>query len=245
MPDETDAELDALLAEDASLATPPVEPQTPAPTGIKAGGREFKSPDELAKAYGSLLKDYSRKENDSKRAKGWFEFEENLKAHPELKDAILKSVDEYNARRNAGQSKATAQAATGVNDAIASKVERMEAAFEDIKLERELTALKSKYNLSDEDQRGLLEAAAEITEKHGNVPLEMVYRHWAFDKQVATSKTSGEQSAQAAAAKKRAAMVGSSETAGVTPTAKKPSQMTGSEYNDAILSELAKFGYSD
>lgn len=247
-----DPELDAILSDveagdPSDLSTQSVGKQTQAdsPATIKAGGREFKDISELSKAYSHAVREISRKGQEVSAAKQWLEFADNLKKHPELQADILKRVDEYNARLNAGQSKATAKAATGVDEAMADRLNQMEAKFAEIQLEKELIELRNKYSLDRDEEREFLEVAADMTKKYGEIPLEMAYRHYAFDRSVASSKANGERSGAEGAVKKQKAFVGGSKSAGVRPSEKSPSEMNNNEFNEAMNAELSKFGLSD
>lgn len=248
MPDDFEAELNAIMGdtEVSQETTQPAQEQTqPASTKIKAGGREFTSVDELSKAYGSLEREFSSRSQRLAKLKEWEDFADTLKKNPDLRDDLTKRIDEYNARRAAGQSKATAEKHTGVSDEVAERLHRMEREFEDMRLERELTTLKNKYGLDEEGERELLQAAADMIPKYGNIPLEMVYRHYAFERKMNDAASNGERSALENQAKKGKANVGSSASTGVSPTQKPIEQMDEYEYLAQLDKELSKVGYHD
>lgn len=233
-------ELDSLFEKEIGDETSSQERQKT--QEIEAGGRKFKDVSELAKAYGSLHKDYTRKSQEYKKNSDWIEFSKQLEKHPELRDDLSKRIDEYNKRRSAGDSKAEAREASGVSRELASKVERLESEYAQLKLEREMNSLKRKYGVDSDTMREVLAEAESLTQKYGDVPLELVYRNLMFDSNTIASKQAGEELAGKRSAKKRAANVAGSDMPSANATPKKPADMNGDEFRSALNKQLEEFG---
>lgn len=250
MPDgESDfnAELEAMLNEGTEKATPPVsetptQPQESAK--LKYGGREWDSPEKLGKAYEALHKDYTRKSQDYAKVKQYADLDQYLTKHPELRSKINSAVSEYNRRINAGQSEATAQQATGVSPEALERIERMEAFFEDQKLEREIDQLKSGFKLDSDDVKLVLHKATELAEKGVVLPLKDVYKILAFEERNLQARQDGAKDAMAKSLSKKKANVGGSDLPNVNPSAKPISEMKGAEFDKALEDRLGQLGYS-
>lgn len=235
MPDEMNYEADEL--ETSNLGA---TPETEAPAGeatpageqtfIEAGGRKFKDQVELAKAYDGLLKDYSRTKGDFAKAKPWMDFGNKLNAHPELRTNLNRQIDEYVKRVQAGQSSTTAQKASGLPDQVADKISSLEARWEDMELQREIAEVKSKFN-PDEDA---MKEALKLSYDLGGVSLEVALKAVMHDKVAAKAQTSAEATLKQNLARKKAANVGSSSTPTVSPSQKRPEEMSRDESREAV-----------
>lgn len=250
MPDgesDFDVELNAILNGGAEQATQPVQnEQTQAQEAakLKFGGREWDSPEKLGKAYEALHKDYTRKSQDYAKFKQYGDLDSYLTKHPELRQRINSAVSEYNSRINAGQSQATAQQATGVSPETMERVERMEAFFEDQKLEREIDKLKTGYQLDADDVKLVLHKATELAEKGVVLPLQDVFKILSFEERTMKAKQEGEKTAMSKIANKRKANVGGSDMPTANPSAKPITEMKGAEYDKALEDRLGQLGYS-
>lgn len=177
---QIDAEIDGLLTEGTgdtgtpeSAAPTQEAPKTPAPVW-KAGGREFKSPDELAKAYDNVWRMHGKVQND---AKPWFEFRDYMAKNPELRREMAGLLSKYQKGREAGLSPKQAEQATGIPPELAEKIERFDAMAEDMKVEKEINSLRTKYKLDNNAIREVLNVAA----ANGGIPLELAYKAYAHD----------------------------------------------------------------
>src|SRR5690554_3925169 len=112
-----DAEIDAILngGDAAATATPtPKVEQTNKvveSAKLKAGGREWDSPDSLAKAYDSLLKDYSRKGDELKKGERYIKWGQAVEKHQDLRSQIEKAISDYNAKAAQGRQQSPANTA--------------------------------------------------------------------------------------------------------------------------------------
>ena len=250
MPDgesDFDAELNAIMSGGEPQATPstPVEQTQAAETQkLKFGGREWDSPEKLGKAYEALHKDYTRKSQEFSRLKPYGDFDAYLGKHPELRTKINDAVAEYNKRVNAGQSQATAEKATGVSPEVADRIERMEAFFEDQKLEREIDQLKSKFSLDANDVKLVLHKATELAEKGAVLPLTDVFKILAYEERNLKAKQEGEKAGIQKMAAKNKANVGGSDNPSVTPSAKGVGEMSENEYTKLLTDKLEGLGFS-
>lgn len=249
MPDgesDFDKELNAILNPEADTATPAQETQTQSQEAakLKYGGREWENPEKLGKAYEALHKDYTRKSQEYAKFKQYGDLDQYLTKNPELRTKMNALVQEYNARRNAGQSEATAQKQMGMSPEVVERVERMEAFFEDQKLEREIDTLKSSYKLDQDDVKLVLHKATELAEKGVVLPLKDVFKILAFEERNLASRKEGEKEAIAKISGKRKANVGGSDLPTATPSAKPINEMKGAEYDKALNDKLSELGYS-
>lgn len=250
MPDGTedtfDADLTAMLNGGGDQPTQQdVEQNQPTEASkLKFGGREWDTPEKLGKAYEALHKDYTRKSQDYAKLKPYGDFDAYLNKHPELRKSIAEKVKEYNSRVAAGQSETTAQRATGVAPEYAERIERMEAFFEDQKLEREIDQVKAKFNLDRDDVKIVLHKAAELAEKGAVLPLSDVYKILSYEQKTLDAKKDGERGAIDKLNLKRKANVGSSDATTVTPNAKSATEMNNKEYDQALGDRLSQLGYS-
>ena len=246
-----DAELNAMLGGETEEATPTPGQTQDQPTEIaklKFGGREWDSPEKLGKAYEALHKDYTRKSQEFARLKPYGDFDSYLNKHPELRNEFNvlwnHKVQEYQNRINAGQSQATAQKATGISPEYAERIERIEAHFEDQRVQSEVAGLKSRFSLDSDGVNKVVHKALELEEKGVSLPLEDVYKIIAFEEKKLEAKKEGEKSALEKFAGKRKANVGGSELPSATPSAKGISEMSGSEYSKALEDRLNQLGYT-
>jgi len=257
MPDGTevdfDAELNAIInGTGADTATPEPEVTQTQPTEaakLKFGGREWDSPEKLGKAYEALHKDYTRKSQEHAKLKQYGDFDAYLNKHPELRNEFSKlwqeRVNEYNKRISAGQSPATAEKATGVPQEYAERLERIEAHFEDVQIEKEKSALESKFNLDKEDMRLVIHKAIELEERGvRNLSLEDVYKMMSFESQKLAARKEGQKEAQDRLTGKKKAAVGGSDSPTATPNAKGVNDMNDNEFTRALSDKLSGLGYS-
>ncbi len=250
MPDGDDgfnAELEAILNGGAEQATPQTgDTQTQAQEAakLKYGGREWDSPEKLGKAYEALHKDYTRKSQDYAKVKQYSDLDTYLTKHPQLRSKINEAVSEYNRRINAGQSQTTAQQATGVSPEAMERIERMEAFFEDQKLEREIDTLKNNFKLDQDDVKLVLHKATELAEKGVVLPLKDIFKILSFEERNLQAKKEGETSALAKFQNKRKANVGGSDMPTASPSAKPINELKGAEYDKALEDRLGQLGYS-
>lgn len=250
MPDSNsdfDAELNAILNPDAQVATPETsetQTQSQEAAKLKYGGREWDSPEKLGKAYEALHKDYTRKSQDYAKFKQYGDLDQYLTKNPELRTKMNTLVQEYNQRRNAGQSEATAQKQMGMSPEVVERVERMEAFFEDQKLEREIDSIKNSYKLDQDDIKLVLHKATELAEKGVVLPLKDVFKILAFEERNLSARQEGQKEAMAKFSNKKKANVGGSDLPTATPSAKSITEMKGAEYDKALEDKLNQLGYS-
>lgn len=236
-----------MLGEGAGSATPQSDAQPTQPseaTKLKFGGREWDSPEKLGKAYEALHKDYTRKSQEYAKVKQYGDLDTYLTKNPELRAKINEAVSEYNRRINAGQSQATAQQASGVSPAAIERLERMEAFFEDQKVEREIDKLKTSYKLDRDDIKLVLHKATELAEKGVVLPLQDVFKILSFEERNLQAKQEGEKSAMQKITSKRKANVGGSDMPTASPSAKPITEMKGAEFDKALEDRLSQLGYS-
>lgn len=202
-------------------------------TPIKAGGREFKNLGDLAKAYGSLEKDYTKKSQLSANAKRSEDFFKQLEAHPELKDKIHNAVKTY----NAGQPQATPRSGDG---GLSKDVAALRSQMESFALQKEEAELRSKYSLDDTQVMTILQKADELG---GGVPLEIVHRSLDYDNQKnAAHKDVADKVAADKVAKEGAQTVNPNAGA-VAPSVKSVKEMSQEEVDAGMLEDLKSFGY--
>lgn len=210
------------------------------PTVIQAGGRSFKSAEELARSYDSLQKDYSRKGSELSRLSELQKLDQVFKADPELEKRIRTAITEYKSQRSAGASPSQAAQASGVSPEIVKSIEEVRSQLLDLHMEKEMAAVKSKYSLSDEDMAEVLEEA----EKLGGVALEVAYRNRYFDLQRERASAQGKAEGEKRAANKRAAgSVGPSKASLATPELPaKRGPKTQADYDAAMKRDLEQWG---
>ena len=250
MPDtdsDFDAELNAIMNGGEPQATPaPAQEQTQSVEAakLKFGGREWDSPEKLGKAYEALHKDYTRKSQEFSKLKPYGDFDAYLGKHPELRAKINDAVAEYNKRVSAGQSEATAQKATGLSPEVVERVERMEAFFEDQKLEREIDSLRSKFDLDSDDVKLVLHKATELAEKGAILSLTDVFKILAYEERNLIAKKEGEKAGIEKMKAKGKANIGGSDNPSITPSAKGIHEMSENEYTKTLSDKLDGLGYS-
>lgn len=245
--DNFDAELNAMLAGETAPVTPtPTQEQTQSAeaTKLKYGGREWDSPEKLGKAYEALHKDYTRKSQEYAKYKQYGDLDSYLGKHPELQSKMNALVREYQQRLNAGQPEATAQKAMGISPEAAERLERMEAFFEDQKLEREIDKLKTGFKLDQDDIKLVLHKATELAEKGVVLPLQDVFKILAFEERNLQARKDGEKEAIAKVTGKKKANVGGSDMPTAAPSAKPINEMKGAEFDKALSDRLEQLGYS-
>jgi hypothetical protein len=250
MPDnevDFDAELNAAMGLDPNEGNAGLQSKQTQPTEspkLKFGGRDWDSPEKLGKAYEALHKDYTRKSQEFSRLKPYGEFDSYLNKHPELRKVLSEKIAEYNSRISAGQSQATAQKAAGLPPEVMDRVERMEAFFEDQKLEREVDQLKNKFGLDRDDIKIVLHKASELAEKGAVLPLADVFKILSYEERTMEAKKAGEKEAVDRITGRKKADVGSSNAPAVSPSAKSVHEMNESEHTKAIMDKLNGLGYS-
>lgn len=249
--DTFDADLNAMINGTEVQETNPEPTQTQdqaAVEKLKYGGREWNDHKDLGKAYEALLKDHTKKSQEYARLKPYGDFDAYLNKHPELRNEFNvlwnNKVQEYQRRIDAGQSPATAQKATGISQEYAERIERIEAHFEDQKVQSEISSLKSKFTLDKAGVDKVLNKAIELSEKGVDLPLEDVYKIIAFEEKKLEAKKEGEKQALDKLNTKKKANVGGSELPTASPSAKGISEMSHREYNQALESRLDQLGYS-
>jgi hypothetical protein len=127
---------------------------------------------------------------------------------------------------------------------VVERVERMEAFFEDQKLEREIDTLKSNYKLDPDDVKLVLHKATELAEKGVVLPLKDVFKILAFEERNLNSRKEGEKEAMAKFSNKRKANIGGSDLPTATPSAKPINEMNGAEFDKTLSDRLSQLGYS-
>ena len=177
-------------------------PQTSVPQTLKAGGREFKTAEELAKSYDNLWRMHGKLANE---AKPWLGFRDQLKQHPELRQKYLDATKQYHDARQAGLTPKGAEQAAGIPPEVAQRLERMEAAYEDGQVEKEMNSLRDKYKLDNAALREVLK----IAEANDGIPLELAYKAYAHD--------SGHSAARVQAAKEAKNAADSTKAGGLAP----------------------------
>lgn len=233
---ELDAELNAILnadgGDDPTHTAGSAQTQA-AEEKIKAGGREF-TKDEIAKAYDSLLKDYTKKSQVGADAERWLKFGKNLDQHPDLKNKLHKMVQEY----NAGQARSSGPGQT--DPLLMQQMKAMQDRLDQMALEKEESALRDKYKLNDEQVLRVMEKANELG---GGVPLELVHRAIAFDEVKAQAAKEAASKTAASTRAKANAHVGGSQAANVAPASKEVADMSQDEIDAGILADLESAGY--
>lgn len=205
----------------------------------KAGGREWKDPNELGKAYDGLLRLQGKKDNEynqyRKQMEQWDAFGKYLKQHPELQKSFVDKAKEYHERLKAGQSPSTAKNEMQVPQQVAEKLERFETYLEDVEFEKEVNAVKGKYKLDDAQVRMVLERAKALN----GVSLELAYKDIAFESGFQTAKQQGIEEAK----KQQAAGGGAASAPSVTPAPKGSfSHGIDKNWRDSAGKALEQFG---
>lgn len=205
---QIDAEMGELLGEPIGGDTgTPESPEAPknapqtSPQVWKAGGREFKTPDELAKAYDNVWRMHGKLQNE---AKPWFEYRDYLGKNPDVRREMANVITKYQKGREAGLSQKQAEQASGVSPEVAEKLERYDAMFEDAKVEKEIGSLRSKYKLNNDQIREVLNVAT----AQGGIPLELAYKAYAHDSGYQAAKAKAEEEAKKRADASRVGGVG-------------------------------------
>lgn len=238
-----DAEMEGFISDGASPGdlqapvdpnqTPAAPSQTSTPSVLKAGGREWKSPEELAKAYTNLQAMHGKYVNE---AKPWLGFRDHLKQNPELRQKYIDVTQEYQKARNSGLSQKQAEQKTGIDPVISEKLERMEAQYEDLKVEKEINAVRSKYKLDNAALRKIIE----IADAHDGIPLELAYKAYAHDNGLQAARQQGAAEAKNAA---DATKVGGTPP-GVQASPKGISLANDKAWRESAASALDKFGFN-
>jgi len=236
-----EAELESVLGkseplEQGETSRKPSETLPKSEESIEAGGRKFANRQELAKSYGSLLKEYTRIKQDHAKAKGWMEFDDYLQKNPELQKELKSRVDEYVTRRQKGQQSDTAAEKSGIPDELAQRVDAIEARWEDMQLQKEMDELRSKYKIDDSVMDRVLRESA----KYDGIALEAAYKQVMFDQVKLDEQGKAEKRVQDDLAKKREANVGSSSAPNVVPSKKEI--LTEADFHSALDRELEQFG---
>lgn len=237
--DQIDAEMGELLGETPTPSgseSTSQKPQTSTPQSWKAGGREFKTPDEIAKAYDNVWRMHSKLQNE---AKPFFQFRDYLSKDPGARQAVAEALAKYQEGREAGLTKKQAEQASGIPAAMAEKIERFDAALEDMKVEKEINALRSKYQLDNNAIREVLNLAA----ANNGIPLELAYKAYAHDTGYKAAAQKGkEQAVQEADASK----LGATSKAPVVNAAPKGFNLSSDKgWRNAASEGLKKFGITD
>ncbi len=229
-----ESDLGNLATQDPAQKTTSQQTQTPAATTWKAGGREFKSPEELAKAYDNVWRLHSKLQND---AKPWLGFRDHLQKHPELRQKYLEATEAYHNAKKAGlsnqQAEQAAKQAGQMPPEVMERINRLEAEREDMKVEKELNSLRGKYKLDNASLREVIK----LSEAHNGIPLEAAYKIYAHDSGMVKAKAEGAAQAKAAA---DAGKVGAT-TPNVTPAAKGINMSSDRSWREASMKELGKW----
>ena len=221
------------LGGDATPASPETSPDqatSAAEALLKYGGREFKSQEDLGKAYEGLLKDYSKTKGEFAKAKPWYEFGQNVQKHPELYQELNSRVQEYVKRIQAGQSQTTAQKASGLPDAVVEELSSIKQQLADRAVKEEIADIKSKYNLDQPTLNEVIQFASERPQ----LPLEDAYWAVVWKKQAATSRSEAEKTVREELKKKAASNVGPSRTPQITPSQKSVTDMSEQERREHL-----------
>lgn len=244
-----DADMDAIInggVQDTSAGsagsqgTPdPVQANPQNAANLKAGGREWSNPSDLAKAYDGLYRDYGRKSNELKGLEEWGRFAKYLTQHPELQKELNERVSEYQKRRSGGQNAATAQRDSQIPPELASKIERLEASYANMDLEREMQALRGRYKVDQDTMREVLSLAKDYGERKGvDLSLEDAYKLLSFSKQ----REVGANEARASIQAKKEGSVGPSSAANLQATSKGNSWKSDGDWSKSLESQLKQFG---
>jgi hypothetical protein len=237
-----DQELDAIIyGEDPQGGATPAQANPSEKQTWEAGGRKWDDAGKMAKSYDSLVREFSKTKNENKALKPWGEFGRYLESNPQLRDDLKKRVDEYHANKDKGMSTSAASKDAGIPKEYAEKIERLEAAHADLMLDKEITALQSRYKL---DEDGLKEVLR-FSEANDGIPLEMAYKAFSYDKQLQLSKESGAKGAIESAKQKKAANVGSSAHSPVAANRGPSSKLTTDQHNAKLSERLDQLGFSN
>lgn len=246
-----DAELDAILngsGEPSEATSAPLKPQTTKPvesSKLKAGGREWDSPDALGKAYDALLKDYSRKGDALKKGEQFIKWGEAVSKHQELRAQIEKSIQEFNARAKGGATPQGNQPYGQLPPEVQQRLQRVEDFMAEREVDQEIAQLKSRYKIEPSELKAVMNRAIELGNEGKHYPLDTIYRDMHFDAMLEKAKAEGEKAGIQKLTQKRGANVGSSSNPSVAPTAKPVGELKGKDYDEAILAQLGQLGYSD
>lgn len=239
-------ELNEMEAELGNEETPATEPVSAAPEATpvesspyKVGNRTWKSQDEFHKSYLSLEKEFSRVQNEHKQYEELRKWHSQVVKHPELYDQLNKASADYFKRIQSGQSKATAERATGIPDQVAQELQQLKAFVEETKIERETQKiaqekadlLKEHPELTPEDIQEILKNAYE----RGGSALKDSYWIVMGPRSAAKSLTEAERKVAEANKAKRLGSVGPSSGPRVAPT---PGKLTEEQENKSILAKL-------
>lgn len=245
-----DAELNAIMGDtgNTGLPTEPAPapaaqaPANPAPAEkvFKAGGREWKSGDELAKAHDALVREMGSRNKDWAELKELRQVKENLTKDPEFAAYFRHQIEAYQKMRAAGQPKATAAKSADLPPEVVAKIDRADRLADQIELEREENALVRKYNLKPDD----LKAIGDYSMANGGIPLEQAYKQLEFDKNYQRLAEAREREAQK---RKEVSRTGANPIASVAPSAKSgPSMKSDADWRSLAGKELSKyFGNSE
>jgi len=247
--DDFNKDLEALgmPTEELSSSTPPGSSATPTPVGtpIKAGGREFKDSAELANSYNSLLKEFTKRSQAAARGKELEDFQSYLAKHPQLRDNLSRQIDEYHKQLNAGATNREAQQAAGLSNQqmqqIQAQQQQVQARLDDIELEREMTSLRSKYNLDDAQIQKVLKESYD----NEGITLEKAYRIVTADEAMAKQKADSDRLKALSAKGKVDASVGSSTVGNIRPSAKSAAKMSEAELRQNAANRLEQFGITE
>lgn len=235
-------DLDALLGMDApDTGTQPADNANQSKTQTwNAGGRTWNKPEDLAKAYDSLVRDYSKTKQSLKKGEEWTKFGSWLDQNPDLRTDLQRRIEEYQKNKQGGMSTPAAAKDAGISKEYADRIERMEAQYADLLLDREVEALKNKYKVGDDELKDVLKFAYD----NEGISLETAYKAVAYEKQMLQSQEAGRRGALANVAKKKAANVGPSSHSPITPNAANR-KLTGKEHEAQMAQKLEQFGFKD
>lgn len=239
---EVDNELNAIM--EGNFGNAPAKEQTPTSQGAnpvsektyEAAGRKWKGED-LAKSHDSLVREMGSRNKDWEELKYLREVKANLAKDPEFAQHFQKSIREYQERKAAGQSSATAARNAQLPPEIAAKLEkvdRFEKLADRMEYDREVTDVTRKFKLSDEDLRKV----EDYSLAHGGLELEASYKQMSFD--LNQQGLAQRKEAEVAARKKV------SQTSGPTPDNAIPSLKNVSlkgdaDWRKAAGSEISKY----
>lgn len=246
--ENVDAEMDAIFngtdGQPSGQEAPAARPQTgetanPSEAAVlEAGGRKWKSPSDLAKAYSSLQQEYSRKSNGYKEAEPWLNFSRYLAQHPELRKELDGRIKEYNERRQAGQSQATAKSNAGIPDEIAEKLERLEAAHATYEVKDEMNQLRGRYKVDEATMKEVLRLAMSYEKRGQSLSLEDAYKLHSYGKQ----REAGADEARANLQKKKEGHVQSSSVPHIQPKSDGMPWKNDGDWGKSLSQTLDKYG---
>jgi hypothetical protein len=240
-----DAEMTSLMNGEIPSSPAPAQPQATQDTQLqatqsaqpskswKAGGREWTSPEDLAKSHDALWREFGKRNQDWTELKELREVRKNLQNDPELARHFRASLEAFqNARKPV--TPATPNTMAQLPPEVMAEINRARDAANSIELERETQGLVRKYKLSDDDVRKV----EDYSMANQGIPLEQAYKQMMFD----VHQTRLAQVAQADAQKRKDASKAAAPVPGhYQPTPRGgPSMKSDADWRKLAGAELGK-----